>query len=267
MDLSSVNPVMVATLAGALLTALCVCGCRGSAPPVLKKPTIAVHYDTEYEHTIVNNEHKPAMLEGIWDQYVETLDEPVSVTEWNETASQWRVLFATNRGAVSATSAGFDPEGGFGNQVTASVSHGTATVQLPHRHRGQDPAQKPRFKLASLTGQDPEEEQPLASVIDVAKLPAEDFRRQLRQQIDASRQHDVLLFVHGFNVDFESSLIRAAQLGLDIPFNGALVAYSWPTQGGVLNYSDDEPINTASVQPFVQFLREVVDTLPEDARL
>ena len=98
-------------------------------------------------------------------------------------------------------------------------------------------------------------------------VPDGEFQVRLHDQLRRSRQKDVLLFVHGFNVDFESSLIRTAQLGLDIPFNGALVAYSWPTQGGVMNYESDEPVNAASVAPFTQFLSWMIENLPSDSRL
>jgi esterase/lipase superfamily enzyme len=44
----------------------------------------------------------------------------------------------------------------------------------------------------------------------------------------------VLLFVHGFNVTFEDSLRRTAQLAYDLAFDGPAIAFSWPSQGSPL---------------------------------
>ncbi|MCA9061607.1 MAG: alpha/beta hydrolase [Planctomycetaceae bacterium] len=238
-------------------------GCRTPTPPVLSKPVIAVHYDTHYEHTLLAQENRPALLDGIWDQYVETLDEPVCVTGWNDDVSEWQVLFATNR-----SSTGNGAAVSIGKGVEDVAHYGSATIQLPHRQRGEEPRRKAaRLFPTAWRANDAKTEQPAADVVDVGTLTEQRFLENVSRQVAASRQHDVLLFVHGFNVDFESCLIRAAQLGLDLPFNGALIAYSWPTQGGVLNYSDDETINHASVGPFAEFLQRLTESLPADTQL
>lgn len=98
-------------------------------------------------------------------------------------------------------------------------------------------------------------------------LSWEAMAQGVQSQILRSRQHDLLLFVHGFNVDFESALVRTVQIALDIPFNGAVVAYSWPSQGGVLNYATDETINAGSVEPFTEFLKGLTSAVPEGTRI
>jgi esterase/lipase superfamily enzyme len=89
----------------------------------------------------------------------------------------------------------------------------------------------------------------------------------VNRQIAQSRQKDLLLFVHGFNVNFESALIRTAQIALDMPFNGAVVCYSWPSQGGLLNYRQDEQVNADSVEPFTLFLQQLLADVPAETRV
>jgi len=52
-----------------------------------------------------------------------------------------------------------------------------------------------------------------------------------------------------------------------MPFNGAVVAYSWPSQGGINSYDEDEAINHESVKPFTEFLRNLRASIPADARI
>ncbi len=107
----------------------------------------------------------------------------------------------------------------------------------------------------------------ISASVTASQLPYEKFFYGVGDQVQRSRQHDLLLFVHGFNVDFDSAVISAAQLAWHMPFNGAVVTYCWPTQGGIRNYSADEPINRAAVAPFTEFLESLFSELPEETRI
>src|SRR5262249_687546 len=50
---------------------------------------------------------------------------------------------------------------------------------------------------------------------------------------------DVLLYIHGFNTDFEFAVLRAAQLKCDLEFPGTAMAMSWPSAGEVGKYQQD----------------------------
>ncbi len=53
----------------------------------------------------------------------------------------------------------------------------------------------------------------------------------------SSSQKPILLFVHGFNVDFNEAILRAAQIAFDLRFSGDVVLYTWPagqTNSGLL---------------------------------
>ncbi|WP_253156304.1 alpha/beta hydrolase [Stieleria tagensis] len=91
------------------------------------------------------------------------------------------------------------------------------------------------------------------------ELPADEFSQALAQTVAASPQQDMLVFIHGYNVDFESAVQRTAQISVDLPFEGVPVCYSWPSQGTLLGYTVDEN-NAAWTQTHLkQFLLELAN--------
>ena len=50
------------------------------------------------------------------------------------------------------------------------------------------------------------------------------------------------MFVHGFNVSLDEAVARAAQMAEDIPFHGAVVAFSWQSSGQTDAYLSDEQL-------------------------
>lgn len=45
-----------------------------------------------------------------------------------------------------------------------------------------------------------------------------------------------LVFIHGYNVGFDDSLYRTAQISFDLQFDGATYTYSWPAGSGWASY-------------------------------
>jgi len=75
--------------------------------------------------------------------------------------------------------------------------------------------------------------------------------RRLSEEIDkrlaVSRNKDVYVYVHGYKVNFENPLLVASELWHFLGYNGAFIAYSWPTKYSVLNYLNavDSAVNSA----------------------
>lgn len=246
-----------AVAAALLMAAWSVAGCRGPAGPIVRSKNKGTIYDTANEQ-LIRSGKAPALIEQAWRDDVDVYSEPVAIVGWDEGASTWEVFFGTNRPPAEGPD---EDRTRFGNGTTRSPTFGRSEIFIPSRRRGVDPR---RAEDSKTQGKSSNEGARLESVRAVA---FDEFLSGVQSQVDRSRQHDVLLFVHGFNVDFDSSLIRTAQLALDMPFNGAVIAYSWPTQGGVLNYASDEPINAKSVEPFREFLVRLREGLSDDARL
>jgi esterase/lipase superfamily enzyme len=240
-------------------------GCRGARPPVTGQAVVGAVYDTALEQELRSGKAIPLVQEA-WGRYVDTLSEPVAITNWRDGVSTWDVYFATNRGRMTS------PEGTralFGNVVLDQPQYGLASVTLPKRRRGVDPVQAGSKKsvVPAAFRRDQNTEDQVVKFEAVEMLADESFLEGVADQVNRSRQKDLLVFVHGFNVDFDSAILRTAQVALDMPFNGAIVAYAWPSQGGITSYSGDEPINSASVEPFAQFLATLVHKLPEETRI
>lgn len=81
-----------------------------------------------------------------------------------------------------------------------------------------------------------------------------EFFEAVRRRVKASPRHDVFVFVHGYNVTFEAAARRAAQIAYDLPFEGAPVFYSWPSQGKTWKYTVDENNVAWSVPHLKKFL-------------
>lgn len=255
------------TFAGVSLSCvlwLAMLSCR-NADIVSQAKNVGTVYDTANEKLLIRDD-TPALLKG-WEDDAPVYAEPVAIVGWNEGVSTWEVFYATNR----ALDASGSPEvrARHGNRLSDVPLYGRAEVTLPKRRRGVDvPHEQPKsllpFGSNSEAASSPVD---LSTIDDVRPLSTEEFLAGVRQQVDRSRQRDVLLFVHGFNVRFDASVVRAAQIALDMPFNGAVLAYSWPSQGGVQNYAVDEPINAASVAPFQEFLTTLRSGLDPDVRI
>jgi esterase/lipase superfamily enzyme len=240
-------------------------GCRSPKLPILEQKNLGVIYDTAMEEEIRSGKAHQLVLDT-YGPYVDTLAEPVAVVSWQEQMVAWEVFAATNRGWYADPG---DPVAA--NRVLDETQCGRCLVDIPKRQRGkevQTASSRTGIKLASDSSQVTSGSEPVSvAQVESTPLSEEDYFAGVNQQLARSRQHDLLLFVHGFNVSFEAAVTRAAQLAFDIPFNGAVCAYCWPTQGGVNNYSSDEPINQASVQPFLAYLKALRRAVPSDTRI
>jgi len=241
-----------------------VAGCRGTRLPVLDRTAVGIVYDTAHEADLRSGK-TPAIAAEAWGRYVDTLAEPAAIVDWREGVSTWEVFFATNRGRALGSP---DTRAEFGNQVSRSPLYGRAEVTLPRRGRGIDPPSAAgRSRLMPVSFSKPKTADEIVQFGSVEVQEPGSFLEGVNEQLARSRQKDLLLFVHGFNVDFNSAVVRAAQVALDVPFNGAVVAYAWPSQGGVKNYRADEPVNQASVGPFADFLQRLLDGVPPETRV
>ena len=128
----------------------------------------------------------------------------------SEISANPSVLVATNRKPVSGARAKpwFGPE-------RASV------VSVVHAKLA--PPGDGRFSLASVG-------------LDDWRLDAIEPVPQIN---DLPGQHDVLIYVHGFNQTFETAVLDAARLSDGIRFRGDTMVFSWPSKAKLLDYGYD----------------------------
>ncbi|MES2340296.1 MAG: alpha/beta hydrolase [Pseudomonadota bacterium] len=162
------------------------------------------------------------------------------------------VLYATTRDRLLQPR----PETFYGGQASG-LTFGAATVSVPcKRERGEIPRPSVLLLERAKVG----EHFILTGVVPLESREA--FLAAVKGRIDHSVRKELLVFVHGFNVDFASATYRAAQLKVDLQVEGATVAYSWPSAGRVLAYWRDRRLvqTPEQVQAFSALLADLADT-------
>ncbi len=66
-----------------------------------------------------------------------------------------------------------------------------------------------------------------------------------------------LVFVHGYNTDFDAALFRTAQIAHDMGFDGTVYSFSWPSLGKESGYIHDRDSVDFSVPHFTRFLQAI----------
>lgn len=174
------------------------------------------------------------------------------------------VYFATTRNRATTERGQADATAPlFTTTPTEATSFGRVVMQVPAeviKRLGDDRAtnlklDRGREKLSS---------------VDVFKrvrhrhLSSQTFATSLKAHLGraALSKRQALIFVHGFNVDFDEATKRLSQVAFDLEFDGALIAFSWPSMGNQLRYLTDRQRADASVDQFVRFLDQLSADLP-----
>jgi esterase/lipase superfamily enzyme len=92
-------------------------------------------------------------------------------------------------------------------------------------------------------------------LIDVQSLARDNFVNNLRDSFASVDARDALIFVHGYNVSFEDAARRAAQISVDLKFQGRTLMYSWASAADPRWYTVDEDTIDWSRKYFEGFLQ------------
>lgn len=80
------------------------------------------------------------------------------------------------------------------------------------------------------------------AILDPVDFPSPDaFVRSVDGALSKkpADEHDVLIFVHGYNTDLTSAILRTAQFASDIDYPGVPVLFSWASSGRTIDYLYD----------------------------
>jgi len=88
---------------------------------------------------------------------------------------------------------------------------------------------------------------PIRPVTERTAIPGDRFADAINRRLQHSQGKDVYIYVHGYKVEFENPILVATELWHFLGYEGAFVAYSWPSTRKTLAYwSDlDDAINSA----------------------
>ncbi|MFP5354953.1 MAG: alpha/beta hydrolase [Gemmatimonadota bacterium] len=162
--------------------------------------------------------------------------------------------FVTNRAAVVGTRS---PGAAFDGGARDSLARGVLTFNVPSREfRRSGSASRTPF-MRSVRGNFPVSD--ATQLLLRAHEPVDSIAlaTRLRAALAESGAGDVLVFVHGYNTSFEGAAIRAARLMAGMQYPGALVLFSWPSDGELANYRLDQRDARAAGAQLAQVLAEL----------
>ena len=169
-----------------------------------------------------------------------------------EDATEVSVMFGTNRVAEQG-----GETGRFGAASADRLSLGQAAVLVPGAQFSDVAWLRPARTVPLPVGRATDATRLLIRrkrVLDPAAFGVEARALMARARL---YPQSALVFVHGFNVEFDEAVQRAAQLARDLNHDGAVFVYSWPSQGTVFRYGTDRDIADRAVDRFVEFLGQV----------
>ncbi len=90
-------------------------------------------------------------------------------------------------------------------------------------------------------------------------MDGEGFGQEVATQVSGrvGTARDVLVFVHGFNVNYDEARWRLAQIVTDSGFAGVPVLFTWPSRSKILAYGSDRETATASRDQLEQLLQDL----------
>jgi esterase/lipase superfamily enzyme len=164
-----------------------------------------------------------------------------------------RVHYATNRQETSPFS---PPDSRFGGE-RGPLSFGVANVTIPKSHKV-GALEAPSILRLEFRA-DPARHVVLTSVESMAH---EAWRAEIAKRATALGNAGILVFIHGYNVVFSDAARRAGQLSHDLGFAGPTVLFSWPSRGGLVDYTVDEQAAEWSAPDMKEVLSSLATMAP-----
>ena len=159
--------------------------------------------------------------------------------------AEYRVWYATTRKPLDPT----NPALGLGVERDDSVHYGNCRVFVPRSHKVGSLG-SPWWKRVVTFRDD------RLRILAIEALNAESFWQRVGEQLAqcSADDQDAVVFIHGFNVDFQEAALRAAQIGFDLQIKGAMAFYSWASRGEVARYPADEAAIELDEDPIADYL-------------
>jgi len=161
---------------------------------------------------------------------------------------------------ASGSGAAYQPVA-FGAERGDALVKGVARITVPKAKRGFGAVPRPREVTLLSVHLYKQKEDPRThfTVGEIRTLADAEFRATAREILSGSEQFkgQCFLYVHGYRNSFEDALFRAAQMTVDMGFDGATLVYSWPSKGRLDGYLADRDSVDVSQPHFRRYLEEV----------
>ena len=214
------------------------------------------YWESGINEKIIAKNLESKSLAALKDFSFETISEKnkISEIEHFEAAPELKyvtydVLFGTNRNKKG--SAGNST---FGKDRDTKLHTGKCVVSIPLNHETAS-LERPGWFRELIFGESPEKD---FTILSTEEMNLDAFGSELQKKLAHSDEEDVLLFIHGYNSTCKDAVMRAAQLGYDLNFKGAVTAFTWPSLGTVGGYLADMDSARLSSGYLLEFLREIL---------
>jgi esterase/lipase superfamily enzyme len=142
-------------------------------------------------------------------------------------ADIYRVWYGTNR----------RPDGsGFSSLIDDAIHYGFCDVKIPKGHKfGSIGSSRFRRWLQRLMTSTDD----ALAIADRRPLSRNAFLEAITLRLRQEKRPSALVYIHVYNVSFETAGVRAAQIGFDLKVPGVTAFFSWPSKGEVDSYLAD----------------------------
>ena len=161
---------------------------------------------------------------------------------------KYPVFYGTNRMCIEHEKISFN------NKRDYKLHLGCCDVSIPCKHKVGN-IERPNWFSKLLFDDSPDKH---FMILANRKTDELTFKNLIKEQIGLSAEKDVLLFVHGFNVEFDEAMMRTAQLGYDLNFKGAVTCFSWPSDGSIAGYVADTDSSRLSADYLSTFIKQLI---------
>ncbi|MFT5820651.1 MAG: esterase/lipase superfamily enzyme [Crocinitomix sp.] len=176
--------------------------------------------------------------------------EEVDFEDIDQDYVRYDVLYGTNRRLGLSKS---DGSVTYTNIRDHEMHVGVCEVSIPKTHKMGE-IERPGWFRDLFFGESTRKD---FTILNNEKLERAKFLALLDEKIGSSDKDELLLFIHGFNVDYDAAMMNAAQLGFDLNYKGSVTAFSWPSLGTVPGYVADTATARASAIYLANFIELV----------
>lgn len=162
-------------------------------------------------------------------------------------ARVYQVWYGTNRKLVDPN----DERVGYTSERDTVVHYGACDVAIPESHQIGSLG-SPWWKRLLTMSDD------RLRITTRWPMPLQSFMCGIGRELSRCRPGErlLLVFIHGYNVQFDAAALRAAQMGFDLKIP-VTAFYSWPSSGKLEGYGADAASVEASESAITDFLIEM----------
>lgn len=97
------------------------------------------------------------------------------------------------------------------------------------------------------------------TIKEIASLPKGEFLSLVKARLDGAKKYEkqAVVFIHGYNTEFDFAVYRTAQMAYDLDFDGAPFLYSWPSGTGITGYVADRE-SAEQAEPYLKEFIELI---------